>query len=66
MTRIGYGLLRVDNQQPIGIWPLPLDECTKRKRRYEATTPFEYHIVPVYYGDPVANEKPQTFAGRAK
>lgn len=59
MTRIGYGLLRVDNQ-------LPLDECTKRKRRYEATTPFEYHIVPVYYGDPVANEKPQTFAGRAK
>ncbi|MBK8168232.1 MAG: hypothetical protein IPK64_19975 [bacterium] len=46
MTRIGYGLLRVDNQQPIGIWPLPLDECT--------------------YGDPVANEKTQTFAGRAK
>lgn len=64
MTRIGYGLLRVDNQQPIGIWPCRWTSAPSASGGM--TTPFEYHIVPVYYGDPVANEKPQTFAGRAK
>lgn len=64
MTRIGYGLMRADNNQPIGIWPMSLKECQKRKVRYEATTVFDYKIVPIYYGDEVASQQTQTFAGK--
>lgn len=64
MTRIGYGVMRADNNQPVGIWPLSLTECQKRKKRYEATTVFEYKIVPIYFGDEVANNKTQLFTGR--
>jgi len=52
--QVGFGLLR--NGKACGIWPLPTYELAlerAERSRTKDVTPAEYHIVPIFTGNPV-------------